>query len=126
MLKSCASIPASHSFPTETIPECKPSVDFLVCLGFCGCFFSCCILNMDCSDCIMLVLNGYTHLCKPPLHFLPVLGLTADSGIKRGILGLEQRNRSTPLLEKDTPFRKRLEYFRQAQKNQKAIANILN
>lgn len=65
---------------------------------------------------MMLALNRYTHLCLHPLHFLPVLWLTADNGIRRDILGLEQRNRSTPLLEKDVPFRIRLEYFRQTQK----------
>lgn len=58
----------------------------------------------------------HTPLCLHPLHFLPVLWLTADNGIKRDILGLEQRNRSTSLLEKDVPFRIRLEYFRQTQK----------
>lgn len=74
-----------------------------------------CFLNTDCSDCMMLALSRYTHLCLHPLHFLPVLWLTADNGIKRDILGLEQRNRSTSLLEKDVPFRIRLEYFKQSQ-----------
>lgn len=61
MLKSCASVPASYSFQTETIPKCKPCVDFLVCLGFVVVFFCLfCLLN---TDCIMLALNGYRHLC---------------------------------------------------------------
>lgn len=74
-----------------------------------------CFLNRGCSDCMMLALSRYTYLCLHPLHFLPVLWLTADSGIKRDILGLKQKTRSTSLLEKDVPSRIRLEYFGQTQ-----------
>lgn len=40
----------------------------------------------------------HIHLGKHPLHFLPVLWLTADSVIKGDRLGFEQRNRGKPLL----------------------------
>lgn len=120
MLKSCVIVLACHSFQTESILKCKP------CWGFF--LFAWIFVGFFKHGLFLLYNAGFeliqTHLGKHPLHFLPVLWLTADSVIKGDHLGFEQRNRGKPLLQKDVPFRIRLEYFRQTQKRQEAITNI--
>lgn len=125
MLKSCVIVLACYSFQTESILKCKPCLGFFVCLGLCGVLF--CLKHglFWLYNAGFELIHTHTHLGKHPLHFLPVLWLTADSVIKGHHLGFEQRNRGKPLSLKDVPFRVRPEDFRQTQIRQEAITNIL-